>query len=299
MNLRSLDLNLLVVLDALIEEAHVSRAADRLGLSQPATSSALERCRHLFRDPLLERGKNGMRPTPKAQALRVPLKNLLAEIAKVVDPPHVALADLRQTIRITMADLPGTLLAAPLHAELSCTAPGIDLVIQPWHGAVSALDGLAKGSIDLAVSVFPNVDASFRCEELVREHYVVAMRKTHPAVVGFDLDRWLAYPHILVSGRGETRGTLDQALLPYGRTRRVGMVVPSFLLATSLLLDSDLIAMLPSRCLPPLAPETLAVLTPPIPVEGFPLHLALHSRRDGDEGLQYVASACRRIFAKS
>ena len=73
MNLRSIDLNLLVILDALLDEAHVSRAAAKLNLSQPATSSALDRCRHLFADPLLERGKGGMRLTPKAEALRDPL----------------------------------------------------------------------------------------------------------------------------------------------------------------------------------------------------------------------------------
>ncbi|WP_198148023.1 LysR family transcriptional regulator [Elstera litoralis] len=131
MNLRTIDLNLLVILDALLDEAHVSRAADRLGLSQPATSAALERCRHLFADPLLERGKAGMRATPKAEALRAPIKSLLADIQGLVNPPETDLATLRQTIRIIMADHPAAMIVGPLHHRLSKTAPGLDLVIQP------------------------------------------------------------------------------------------------------------------------------------------------------------------------
>ncbi|MEJ0019028.1 MAG: LysR substrate-binding domain-containing protein [Acetobacteraceae bacterium] len=297
-NLRSVDLNLLVILDALLDEAHVSRAADRLGLSQPATSNALERCRHLLRDPLLERGRNTMRLTPRAEALRVPLKNLLAEVTAVLDPPETSLDDLRQTVRIVMADHPATLLVTPLQRALARSAPGIDLVIQPWHGATAALEGLAKGSSDLAASVFPVVDASFRREELAQETYRVLMRRRHPASEGFDLERWLRYPHVLVSGRGDVSGPLDEALSRLGRTRRIGLVVPSFLMVPPILLGSDLIAMLPSRCLPMHWEHEFAAFDPPVPVEGFSLHLAWHIRRDRDPGVQHVAGIIRGLFGR-
>ncbi|QCI67115.1 LysR family transcriptional regulator [Phreatobacter stygius] len=296
MNLRSVDLNLLVVLDALLDEAHVSRAADRLGLSQPAASSALERCRHLFRDPLLERGKGMMRLTPKAETLRVPLKNLLAEATIILAPPAIDLADLSQTVRIGMADHPATVIAGPLHHRLGLTAPGIDVVIQPWHGASAALDALAKGQIDLAASVFPEVGLSFRRKHLLDEHYLVLMRKGHPAADGFDLERWLAFPHVLVSGRGETRGALDDALAGIGRTRRVGMVVPSFIMVPPLLAGSDLIALLPSRCLPPRWQEQFAAFEPAVAVKGFPLHLAWHVRRDQDMAVQHVAKIIQDLL---
>lgn len=299
MNLRSVDLNLLVVLDALLEEAHVSRAANRLGLSQPAASAALDRCRDLFRDPLLERGRGTMRLTPKAEALRVPLKTLLAEVMVLVDPPSVALADLTQAIRITMADYPATIIAGTLHKRLAETAPGIDVVVQPWHGASAALDGLIKGSTDLAISIFPSTDAVIHREELVQEHYVVAMRSDHPALRGFNLERWIRYPHVLVSGRGEKRGALDTALAERGLTRRVGIVVPSFLMVPPLLEGSDLIAMLPSRCIPADDRNRLTVLEPPIPVEGFPLHMAWHSRRGHDMGLQHVIGIMRDLLTSA
>lgn len=296
MNLRSVDLNLLVVLDALIEECHVSRAASRLGLSQPATSSALERCRHLFHDPLLERRRGSMQLTPKAEALRLPIRNLLAEITVMVDPPHATLGDLTQTIRITMADYPAIVVINDLHERLMKTAPGIDIIVQPWHGAAAALEGLLKGTIDLAASVFPSADPSIHREELLQEHYTVVMRAEHPARKDFNLERWLGYPHVIVSGRGEKHGALDAALSERGLTRRVGVVVPSFSMVPSLLEGSNLIAMLPSRCVPSDSGGRFALLVPPIQIEGFPLHMAWHTRRGHDIGLQHVIEIVRELL---
>lgn len=296
MNLRSIDLNLLVVLDALLDEAHVSRAATRLGLSQPATSSALERCRHLLNDRLLERAPGGMRLTPKAEALRAPLREALAAVSGLLGAEPPPLAQIRQTVRIAMADAPGAMAAPRLYAEVSQTAPGLDLVMLPWRGLPAALDGMTKGQIDLSVSVLPPPGASFRRRELFREDYVVAMRRGHPAAEGFNLDRWLAYPHILVSWTGEARGDLDEALARLGRSRRVGIVVPSFTMTPPLLESSDLIAMLPRRTLPP-NPEALVVLPPPIPVEGFPLHIGWHVRRDQDVAVRHVADILERLLS--
>ena len=295
MNLRGVDLNLLVVLDALLEEAHVSRAADRLGLSQPATSSALERCRHLFGDRLLERAAGGMRLTPKAEALRPRLKDALAGLVDLLAPPEVLLADLRQTVRLLMADSLAALLLDPLVAALSRTAPGLDLVVQPWHGAPAAMEALTRGTLDLAASVFPSAGPDIRREELLREGYVVAMRRDHPAVADFDLDRWLSYPHVLVSGRGEVHGALDEALARHGRVRRVGLVVPNFLLVPPLLLGSDLIALLPGRSIASEMRDGLAVLESPVAVEGFSVHLAWHRRREGDAGVRHVAATLREV----
>ncbi len=297
MNLRSIDLNLLVILDALLDEAHVSRAASRLGLSQPATSQALERCRHLFADPLLERGRGTMRPTAKAEALRAPLKTLLAGADALLAPPDFDLRRAQRRIRITMADHPATIVAGALLERLAETAPGVDLVIQPWHGAVAAVASLTRGDSDLAASVIETGDPAIRRIELFREHYVVLMRKGHPAAEGFDLDRWLAYPHVLVSGHGQTSSPLDAALATMGRSRRVGVVVPSFLMVPPLVLQGDRLAMLPSRCLPADQVEAFVALPPPIPVEGFPLHLAWHARSETDLVVCHVASIMRDLLA--
>lgn len=294
MNLRSIDLNLLVILDAMLDEAHVSRAADRVGLSQPAASSALQRCRDLFQDELLQRGRGVMRLTPKAEALRAPLKSLLADVATLVDPPDTPLAEIRQTLRLMMADHPASFVTAPLLQALKATAPGIDIVVQPWKGG--AFDLLEKGGSDIAISVFKNPPEDIHCELLFEERYRVIMRKEHPSASEFSLERWLEHPHVLVSGKGAARGALDEALARIGRSRRVGVVVPSFQMALPLIAESDMIAMLPSRCIPADAEATYSLFEPPISVEGFPLHLAWHRRRETDRALQHVAACLRSLL---
>lgn len=293
-NLRSIDLNLLVVLDALLEEAHVSRAAVRLGLSQPAASSALDRLRHLFQDPLLERGRGRMRLTPRAEALRAPLQEALASVATVLGAPRTDLATVRQTVRVVMADHPALALVAALHGRLSATAPGVSLVVLPWRGAPDAIAQLAAGEAELVASVLPPLEPCFRRVTLLDEHYLVAMRRGHPAAARFDFDQWLAHPHLIVSGRGETATPLDAVLAERGRSRRVGLVVPSFLMVPSLLMQSDLIAMLPSRCVP--ADSALATFPPPVPIGGFRLELAWHARRDGNLVVRHVASEMAAVL---
>ncbi|WID95874.1 LysR family transcriptional regulator [Bosea vestrisii] len=299
MNLRSVDLNLLVVLDALLDEAHVSRAAERVGLSQPAASSALERCRHLFGDPLLLRGGGRMRLTAKAQALQQPVRDILAQVTALLDAPEPDLMSLVQTVRVMTAELPPELVTGRVYEQLMQTAPGLTLAILPWQGAQATLEALAQGRADLAISVFPAIDADFTRSELLRERYVVAMRKDHPAQAGFDLDRWLAFPHVLISGRGETHGPLDEALARLGRKRHIGLVVPSFLSVPPLLLSSDLIALLPSRTLPPEDADRFATFEPPVAVEGFPLHLAWHRRSEGDLAVQHVARLIEAVLGEA
>jgi DNA-binding transcriptional LysR family regulator len=292
--LRSVDLNLLVVLDALLEEAHVTRAARRLGLSQPATSNALDRLRHLLGDPLLERGRGGLRRTPMSEALRTPLREALTAVRGVVRRPGHDLATIRQTVRLLMADAPAAAVLVALQAKLGRTAPGITLALLPWAGATDALARLHRGDADLVASVLPPLGAPLHQRRLLEERYLIAMRPGHPAATAFDLAHWLAYPHILVSGHGGTETPLDAQLAEQGLVRRIGMVVPSFLMVPPLLAGSDLIAMLPTRCVP--AGATLTLRPPPLPVEGFQLDLAWHDRRRGDAVVMHVAEAILEEF---
>lgn len=129
---------------------------------------------------------------------------------------------------------------------------------------------------------------SLHREELFVEHYLIAMRAGHPAANAFSLETWLDYPHILVSGRGGTRTPTDDELAKLGLSRRIGVVVPTFQMVPRLLLGSDMIALLPSRILPDV--EGLISFQPPVPVEGFPMHLAWHQRRTKDAALRHVAN---------
>ncbi len=297
-DLRSVDLNLLVILDALLEEAHVSRAAVRLHLSQPAASSALERLRHLFGDRLLERSRGGMRLTPAAEALRAPLRDALGSIATLVRRGKTDLATVRQTVRMVIADALAVTLLPALHARLVRTAPGVTLAVPPWRGGAEAVRQLAASEVELVASVLPILDPAFRKVPLFDEHYVIAMRSDHPAVQGFCLRSWLDYPHVVVSGSGVTTAGLDIALAARGLSRRVGMVVPSFVMVPPLLLGSDLMALLPSRCATPDAVARFAIFVPPVPVDDFRLDLAWHMRRDGDLVVRHVADEMRALLAQ-
>ncbi len=296
MNLRSVDLNLLVILDALLDEAHVSRAAQRLNLSQPAVSSALQRCRDLFRDPLLERGRGVMYRTAKADALRAPLKSILAGVVDLVDPPEIGLKDLVQVVRITTADDPMSILVGPLVSALRASSPGITIVFQSWQGADAALRDLMDGDTDLAISVFDTQIEDIEMRTLIEEDYVIAMRRDHPAAKDFDLDAWLDWPHAIVSGRGDLGSPLDMVLNAMGRTRNVGVVVPSFQMIPRVLAASDFIAMVPRHSLALYDRADLACFDPPVAVDGFPLHLAWHTRNAKDAGLRHVIGAVESIF---
>ena len=288
MNLRAIDLNLLVILDALLDEAHVSRAAHRLGLTQPAVSAALQRCRSLFDDDLLQRGRGMMKRTKRADALRGPLKTLLSGVLALVDPPAIALQDIRQTVRLVLSDHFATLLLPPLMSALERTAPGIDLLIRPWRGATGARADLLNGDADLALSLFDRDEDGLERRFLLSEFYAVIMRRGHPASARFDLDQWLAWPHLLVSGNGDRISPLDVQLQRIGRARRIGLVVPSFQIVPDLLLASDLIAMLPAHSIPSALVNRLDVHPVPIAVQGFDMHLAWPIRLKDDKAVQHV-----------
>ena len=286
-DLRQIDLNLLVVLDALLEERHVTRAAQRLGITQPAGSYALERCRILFADELLERKWGEFRLTRKAEALRGRLRSLLAEIDGLLSPQSGDLLKGEGVVRLEMSDSLAVTLLPRLHRHLRASAPQVDLVLLPWRGGSGAGDALVEGDVDLAVSVLPAPDDRCRRLQLFVETYRVAMHPEHPAAAVFDLDRWLAYPHVLVSALGGRRSPLDDQLQQMGRKRRIGIVVPSFAMVPQLLMNSELIALLPTRCIPKESP--LFVTEPPIAVEGFPVHIGWHRRNDSNPIVQHVA----------
>lgn len=296
MNLRGIDLNLIVILDALLEEAHVSRAAHRLNLSQPAVSSALQRCRNLFSDRLLERGRGGMSLTPLAETLRAPLRSILAEVETLLSPEEMPLDRIERVVRITTADDPAAMLACPLVEGLARTAPGITVVFRPWLGQEAVTRELVDGDTDIAIAVFDSEIENVEIRPLFDADYVVAMRRGHPAVEAFDLDAWLAWPHVVVSGRGHLRTPLDSQLGSMGFRRRVGLVVPSFQLVPAVLAATDLIAMLPRQSLAAHKHLDLAVFPPPIAVNSFTLKLAWHVRQNLDKAVQHVCGIVRETF---
>src|SRR5712671_5373287 len=179
MNLTSLDLNLLVALDALLREANVSRAAMRIGLSQPAASHALQRLRDLVGDPLLVRNGARMELTPRAQALRTPLAQALDQVRSLFIPDDFDAARSERQFRLMMPDLAVELLMPPLMAVITKQAPNVRIDVVPWRGPAIFTAEFAR-TIDLVISI-GNAFTGFHRQRLYTDSDALAVRRGHPA----------------------------------------------------------------------------------------------------------------------
>jgi len=282
-HLGSVDLNLLVALDALLAERSVTRAAARTGITQSAMSHALARLRTLTEDELLVRGQGGMVPTMRGEALALPVRRALGEIAlALAPPPAFDPATAKGKIRIGTSDYGELILLPRLVPRLAREAPGIDLRV------LSLLDDLstplASGAIDLAIApLHPDEERSgIYARKLFDERFVCVVRQGHPlADKRLTLARYAAASHALISPRGREGGYVDDALARLGMQRRVAVAVPHFLIAPHLAASSDLLLTLAARIADVLArPLGLAVLaTPPeLRLEGFTMSIVWHQR---------------------
>ncbi|BEV14581.1 LysR family transcriptional regulator [Herbaspirillum sp. DW155] len=304
--LAGMDVRLLRLLDAVLDEVHLARAAARVGLPLPAAASALERCRQLLRDPLLEDGGAQMRLTATAQALREPLRLALAGDANapMANPSQQLPSQgaVVQRVRILMPDYPAQVVAHALYQELATAAPSLDLEFQTWLGDADATARLERGQTDLVLgSAAPS--GQVRGREVLQERCVAVMRRDHPAAHSLTLARWLSYPHLQIACHDTLNRMIDEQIAMQGLRRRIGMVIPNFLMAPALLQGSDLIAVMPMHCVPaataahPVA-VALACLRPPLPLEAPPLRLLQHRRYAGDAddaAVALVAQVLERI----
>jgi DNA-binding transcriptional LysR family regulator len=303
-NLGAVDLNLLKVLAALLEERNVTAAGRRVGLSQPAVSNALRRLRELLGDPLLVRsGSGGLELTAHAESLRDPVRRAVAALAETFSPPRAfepATASL--AVRLAATDLAALAVLPPLLALLAREAPGIDLVVRSGDRD-QVLLWLREGVVDMALGVFPEPPAGALVEPLLREDFVLLLRPGHPLLEGeLTPERLVAYPAVLVSPRGDPRGVADDALEALGLRRRVAVTVAHFLLAPHLLRGSDLTLVFP-RTLAAGTGEALGLELRPLPLDvpPFTVQLLWLARTDRDPALAWLrglvaqaAAAARR-----
>jgi DNA-binding transcriptional LysR family regulator len=288
-NIRRIDLNLLAVLDALLDEHNVTRAAVRLGYTQPTVSGMLARLRDLFGDPLFVRSQRGLLPTPRALALTAPLKQLLADSERLVAPREFDPVKAELTFTISSNDYMQHALLVPFVKMLRTDAPMIRLAITP--PLIEGLtDALAHGQIDLAITIPEFAMSDFPSRLLYRERYLVVVRAQHPLARGgaMTLKRFCDYDHVIVSPTGGSfDGPTDQALRRRKLRRTVRYSVPSFLLTLELLLTDDLVALVPSRLLGE-NDNGLVVLEPPIEVSGFDVIAVWHPCKDKDVAQRWM-----------
>jgi DNA-binding transcriptional LysR family regulator len=264
-NLSSIDLNLLVALEALISETHVGRAGRKIGLSQPATSHALKRLRDLLSDPLLIRVGSKMELTPRAVGLREPLVETLQRVQTILVADSFEPQRSSRRFSVMMQDHIGHLVVPALVTRVHSDAPGVRFDVLPWQSPGSIKLERFR-AIDLLLSCSINEIAGFQRETLFTETEVTVVRKGHPSSLQMkNLKAFLNSKHVAVVGRGLTEDPVDSWLREEGLTRQIVLRVPSYLQALQAVSQTDLVAFVPRRLAESLARSlSLALLRPPI-----------------------------------
>jgi DNA-binding transcriptional LysR family regulator len=264
MNLNSLDLNLLTALDALLREANVSRAAMRIGLSQPATSHALQRLRDIFGDPLLVRTGARMELTPRAQALRAPLAQALDQVRGLFVADEFDAARSERPFRLMMPDLAVELLMPPLMEKVTRLAPNVRIDVVPWRGPAIFHAEFAR-TIDLVISI-GNAFKGFHRQLLYTDADALAVRRGHPLATKLKRrETFMAARHVGVIIRGNSEDLIDTWLRTKGIERHISLVVSGYLEALHVTARTDLVAFVPRRLIAALSKQLgLVTVTPPL-----------------------------------
>lgn len=299
MNIRSVDLNLLVVFDAMVEHRSVTRAAEALNLSQPAMSAAVARLRAIFDDPLFVRAGAEMRPTPRAVDLSSPVRQVVRTIkteilqGSVFDP-----AVSNRTFTLVMPDIAEVNFLPRILACLASEAPNTNVrtLAMPRHAAAESLE---LGAAELALGYFPDLQkAGIFQQRLIRNSHVCLVRKDHPAIGSkMTLSQFLAASHAVVKPDGREH-VFEQFLQKKGLTRRVLVEISHFMSLLPIVETSDLIATVP-RDLAEFCVKHGAVRYVETPMKSpvIDVHLFWHRRFQKDPAHAWLRGAIHQLFS--
>jgi DNA-binding transcriptional LysR family regulator len=290
-NLARIDLNLLVLFEAVLEELHVGRAAARMHISPSAVSHGLGRLRRLLNDPLFLRQPKGVVATERARQLAAPVADILERTRQVMenagkfDPAKSA-----RRFMIGAPDAASAVLLPPLLADMRRDAPGIDLGVRNLVGRFdSALDELDQRVIDVALLPLADVPARFVTRTLYDEDFVIVRRVGHPIGKRLTLARYCAALHLVVSVSGDPHGMVDEFLAERGMKRRVVLTVSNFSQALAIVAESDLVAAMPRRFVARHAKRFEVVSSePPAPFMSSPIRAIVPRVATTDGGLSWL-----------
>lgn len=295
--LRDINLNLLVVLRELLLEQSVTRAAEKLAMSQSAVSHALSRLRDILDDELFVQGRRGITPTAKALELQSSLEQALHHASNVFSgSDHWDATSMSRTFRIAIADYGTYLLAPPLLARIRKEAPGVDVVFSPSEHHLIAAQ-LTNGSIHCGCCVIDSAYNDFRSTHLFQERLVCLIGKENKLSHEnkLSMKAYAAMPHMVVSPVSGTYSEVDTFLAKKGLKRRVAAVIPHYVVAARAVVNTDMVLTLPyrlARSLPDCS--ELALIEPPFGPGTFEYSLIWHPRSENDKGHAWL----RDIFAQ-
>ena len=303
MNIAAVNLNLLLAFEALVEERSVSRAAARVGLTQPAMSNALKRLRAIFSDPLFVRTAKGMMATPKAVELAAPVRAGLAQLRSALAArPQFEAGLSTRSFRLAMTDYAELLVLPSLLARIQTAAPGVQIVARRSERIFQPPEEeLRDGSIDAAIGFYPEAAAlepGTQSAGLFSEESVCVMREAHPlARKRLTLRQFAAAGHAAIISRTVTRGFIDDLLAAHGLRRRLKAATPHFLVIPYIVATSDLLAVVPAGLAARFRRQLrLGVRKVPIAMPRFQMRLLWHADRTGDPAHEWLRTQVRSCF---
>ena len=294
-----LDFALLRVFRTLLETKHVTRAAEKLGLTQSATSHALGRLRRAFDDVLFVRGPKGMLPTDRALQLAPQVHDVLTRLEKLTTTTTFDPQKLVRRFVLGGGDFAEIAVLPRLLPLLRREAPGVDLAMRMSMANID--DDLASGALDMAIGVFPHPRETLVIKKLFDEGFVTLLRTGHPALdKTLTVRRWAALDHVLITPRGSDGGIVDEVLAQHGLRRRVVVQTATFSAAPMLVETTDCVTTMPERMAALLiANRNIVALPTPAPLPRFSVMLAFHERSRDDPAHAWLREQITRIAATS
>ena len=293
MQLRTFDLNLLLVFDAVLHERSVTKAGEKLGLSQPAMSHALNRLRWMLKDQLFVRTPEGMMPTPRAEHLAEPISRALLDLQRTLDPEEFEAEEAHRRFVVAVNNYAAVVLAGPVFSECRAVAPNVRLSLRP-SGTLDVLELLDRGELDLAILGRQASVSRFSSQPLLEDYYVAVTRRGHPSTQQrLDLEAFAALPHLVISSSGDDLAFVDAELDARGLARSVAAEAP-YLSAGAVLTQSDMVAVM-GRQFAEEFRRAYAIELAPLPFPSPPLNSVMvwHSRFDDHPAHKWLRGAIR------
>ena len=301
MNIALVDLNLLIVFDAVMREKHVTKAAKRIGMTQPAVSNALNRLRYIAEDDLFIRSPNGVVPTARALELGPSIRQAINLVENAFDPKSFNPKNSFDEFNIAISNYTASILFPRLAEVLEKEAPNIN-VRSKQLGDVDLLKELESANIDFIIAGQQLQETeNFISQKLYDEDFVCVIRKNHPLAKKkqITVKEFAGAKHLMVATTGKAFGFVDYLLEAKGLKRRVAMTVNQFLVAPSIIRKSDMILTVSRRVSEKFRLDGVKVY--PLPLLTNPLRLKLiwHKRSDSNSGNKWmrekIINICKNI----
>lgn len=300
MELREIDLNLLVVFSELLRLRRVSAVAQALGISQPAISNALNRLRKLLGDELFLRTAKGMVSMPFAENLAEPIGYALGAIHNTLNAKSAfEPATSTRSFTVAMTDIGEIYFLPDLMKRLSKVAPGVTISTVRNH-TVNLREEMESGRVDLAIGFMPDLKAGFFQRRLFRQRYVCIFRKGHPlARKGMTIESFSSAEHVAIVAAGTGHSMVDEVIQRAGVSRQVRLRVPHFVAVGHILQTTDMIAVVPeayaARTLKPFGLETAAC---PVKIPDIVINVLWHARNNREPANQWMRQLVFEEFSK-